>query len=63
MTLCNPDEVWIKLQNTFQAVSETAIDSKLTQLQQINMDPTELLIAYVNRIHSLASKLSAAGDS
>lgn len=61
MTLRDPFEVWQKLKKSYQAVSEAAIDGKLTKLQQIRMGVNEAVIKYSNRIENLVNELEAAG--
>ena len=61
MTLRNPFEVWQKLKASYQAVSEAAIDAKLTKLQQMRMDPEEPVMKYTNKIENLVNELAAAG--
>ena len=49
------------LKTKFQVVSETAIDSKLMQLQAISMNKGESVVEYSSRIIGLVSELENAG--
>lgn len=46
----------------FQAVSELAIDSKLSQLQNKSLKKGERVILYSNRIQGLVGELESAGN-
>ena len=54
--LRDPKEVWDNLKKTYQKVSESLIDSKLTQLQEISMETSESVVQYSNRIERLSNE-------
>ena len=54
--LRDPKEVWDNLKETYQKVSESLIDSKLTQLQEISMETSESVVQYSNRIERLSNE-------
>lgn len=43
-------EVWKTLKVTFQTVSEASIDAKLTQLQEVKLAKSEIVVEYLSRI-------------
>lgn len=61
MTMRDPRLIWGKLKKSYQAVSEAAIDAKLTKLQGVRMTQNEPVIQYSNKIENLVNELAAAG--
>lgn len=61
ITLRDPKEVWDKLKEMYQTVSETAIDAKLMKFQQMEMTKGETVIEFANRIESIVNELAAVG--
>lgn len=59
MILRDRGNVGIMLKDTLQPVSEDLIDAKWTHLQKIEMDTSELVIQYTNRINILVNGLAA----
>lgn len=62
ITLRKPEEVWKTLKETFRAVSEAAVDAKVSQLQKLWMIESGPVIQYYNRIHNLVNELSEVGQ-
>lgn len=52
MILEKPEEVCKTLKGTCQAVSEAAVDAKLSQMQQLRMISLDPVINYSNSIQS-----------
>lgn len=51
------------LETIFKAVSEAAVDEKLTMQQNIQLNEGETIVEYPNRILKLVSELACAGHS
>lgn len=60
-TNTDPREILETLQKSYQAVSEVAVDAKLTKLQQVGIGAKEAVMKYTNKIDNLVNDLSAGG--
>lgn len=56
-----PRVAWAVLRDTFQAVSEAAVDAKLSQLQSVELEKGERIVEYSSRIVGLVGELQCAG--
>lgn len=56
----SPKEVWDHLKDTNQSVFESTIDTKLGQVQEIQMKTSESVVQYLNRIQRICNELKRA---
>ena len=61
MTMRAPYNVWTKLSDTFRAVADAIIVSKLSKIQNIKMEPSLSVRANANRIEWLVNELLSIG--
>lgn len=62
ITMRDPGRVWKTLIKLHQAVLESAIDDKLSRLQQIRIGSNELVVKYTKCIDGLGYQLRSAGE-